>query len=126
MPLKGIPSRINPDLLYILAKMGHGDSICIADANFPSDSIASNTVIKTPIRISGATYEVLKDILSLLPLDQYVDKPLKVMDRVPNDKSKNIHVPAYQLLSQTAGFDNVDKLDYVERFQFYEEAKVLL
>ena len=126
MPLKGIPSRINADLLYVLAKMGHGDSVCLADANFPADSIASFTVIKSPVRITGLTSEVLKDILCLMPLDQYIDKPLKVMDRVPNDKTKNLHVPAYELLSQAAGFENVDLLDYVERFQFYEEAKVFI
>jgi L-fucose mutarotase/ribose pyranase (RbsD/FucU family) len=61
-----------------------------------------------------------------MPLDQYIDKPVKVMDRVPNDKTKNLHVPAYELLSQAAGFENVDQLDYVERFQFYEEAKVFI
>lgn len=124
MPLRGIPPRINSELLYTLSRMGHGDSILLADANFPSDSIASHCTVKKPIRVNGSTYEVLKDILHLMPLDQYVDKPLKVMDRVPNDKSKNLHVPAYELLSQTAGYDNVDKLDYIERFQFYEEAKV--
>jgi L-fucose mutarotase len=123
MPLKGIPNRIHPELLYILAKLGHGDSICIADSNFPSDSIASNCVIKQPIRVSGLTSEVLKDILVLLPLDQYIEKPVKVMDRVPNDKEKGLIVPAYELLSKAAGYQSLDKLDYIERFQFYEDAK---
>ena len=34
--LKGIPSNISPELLYVLAKMGHGDEIVLGDANFPS------------------------------------------------------------------------------------------
>lgn len=122
MPLKGIPSRINADLLYVLAKCGHGDSIVVADANFPSDSIASHCIVKTPIRVSGLTSEVLHDILQLMPLDQYVDKPIKVMDRVSKDKETNLHVPAYESLSQTAGLA-IDELDYIERFQFYEDAK---
>ena len=50
MPLKGIPLSISPELLYALARMGHGDFLVIADSNFPSDSISANTVIKTPIR----------------------------------------------------------------------------
>ena len=40
MPLIGIPDSITPELLYGLAKMGHGDTLVIADANFPSDSVA--------------------------------------------------------------------------------------
>ena len=40
MPLIGIPDSITPELLYGLARMGHGDTLVIADANFPSDSIA--------------------------------------------------------------------------------------
>lgn len=122
MPLTGIPTRINAEFLYVLARMGHGDKLCIADANFPSDSIASNCVIKTPIRVSGLTSEVLHDILQLMPLDQYVAKPLKVMDRVPSDKEKNLHVPAYEFLSKVSG-QSVDNIDYIERFQFYEDAK---
>lgn len=38
--LKGIPRILTPDLLRVLAQMGHGDEIVIADANFPSASIA--------------------------------------------------------------------------------------
>ncbi len=53
MPLKGIPESITPELLYALAKMGHGDRIVIADANFPSDSVAKETVIGVPIRVTG-------------------------------------------------------------------------
>ena len=40
MPLIGIPDSITPELLYGLAKMGHGDRLVIADANFPLDSVA--------------------------------------------------------------------------------------
>ena len=121
MPLKGIPLRINPELLYVLAKLGHGDAIVISDANFPSDSIASNCIVKQPIRVSGSTSEVLHDILLLFPLDQYLEKPVKVMDRVQSDKG--LLVPAYEALSKAAGFSSIDKLDYIERFQFYEDAK---
>lgn len=37
--LKNIPQIIPPDLLKILAEMGHGDEIVIADANFPSSNM---------------------------------------------------------------------------------------
>ncbi len=122
MPLKGIPDSITPELLYVLAKMGHGDKLVIADANFPSDSVASHTVMKEPIRVSGLTSSILADILQLFPLDQYEEFPLGVMDRVDNDKKRNLHVPAYENLSAVAG-KTPDQLKYIERFQFYEDAK---
>ena len=42
--LKGIPNIISPELLKILAAMGHGDEIVIADGNFPGASLARNLV----------------------------------------------------------------------------------
>lgn len=80
------------------------------------------TILQTPIRVHGSTAQILKDILVLLPLDQYAQFPVQVMDRVPNDKALNLHVPAYQLLSEASGI-NIDDLHYVERFAFYEKAK---
>lgn len=102
--------------------MGHGDSIIIADANFPSDSIAHHTKISTPIRICSSTSEILRDILKLMPLDTYSETPVEVMDRVPSDKAKDLHVPAYELISKASAIP-IDKLTYVERFEFYERAK---
>ena len=49
MPLYNIPSSINPELLYAIARMGHGDFLIIADSNFPSDSIASHCVVNVNI-----------------------------------------------------------------------------
>lgn len=54
--LKGIPNIISPELLKILAEMGHGDEIVIADGNFPGASLARNLV-----RLDGhGAAEVLK------------------------------------------------------------------
>ena len=38
--LKGISPIISPELLKIIAEMGHGDELVLADANFPGTSIA--------------------------------------------------------------------------------------
>lgn len=126
MPLRGIPASIHADLLYVLAKMGHGDAIVIADANFPSDQIASNCTHKVPLRVSGSTAAILQDVLSLMPLDQYSKSKIKVMDRVPEDKKRNLDVPAYAQLLKAAGLEEDslnNDLEYTERFQFYEDAK---
>lgn len=102
--------------------MGHGDRICIADANFPSDSIAESCVIKIPIRIRGKTSEIVKDILTLFPLDQYAQDPISVMDRVDSDKFKNLEVVAYVNIAKEC-FIKKEDLNYIERFEFYEVAK---
>jgi L-fucose mutarotase len=122
MPLIGVPNSISADLLYALARAGHGDKIVIADANFPADSIAVTASIPTPIRINGSTSDILEDILKLLPLDQYVEYPIAVMDRVSADKDRKLPVPAYAKIA-AASRREVSSLDYIERYKFYELAK---
>ena len=122
MPLFGVPNRISADLLHALARAGHGDKIVISDANFPSDSIAASATIPKPIRVNSTTYEILEDIMKLLPLDQYMENPIAVMDRVQSDKDRNLDVASYAALAKVSG-RGVDSLKYIERFEFYETAK---
>ena len=49
--LKGINSLLNAEVLYALRAMGHGDDLIIADTNFPSDSVARETVLGELLRI---------------------------------------------------------------------------
>ena len=66
MPLKGVPASLTPELLFALARMGHGDRLVVADANFPSDSIATRTVLRSPVRVYGrTTVEIARDVGSL-------------------------------------------------------------
>ena len=133
MTLKGVPSSISPELLYVLAKMGHGDLLVIADSNFPSDSTASKTINRVPIRVNiNSTADLLRDILTLIPLDTYSLTPVSVMDRVASDKERNLIVPAYEsilsVINQDSDMDsdttsNIFGLTYVDRFEFYEQAK---
>lgn len=122
MPLKGIPTSITPELLYHIARMGHGDRLIIADHNFPSDSIASSCVVKDPIRVHGTTSSLLHDILQLLPLDTYDPYGICVMDRVQKDKDRELYVPAYEAIASECGITS-DKLTYLERYEFYNLAK---
>ena len=39
--LIGIPKIFSPQLLMVLAQMGHSDTLIIADGNFPAESIRS-------------------------------------------------------------------------------------
>ena len=122
MPLRGIPSKISADLLYALARAGHGDKIVIADANFPADRTAASAIVRNPIRVNAATSEILADILQLLPLDQYVENPIAVMDREPVDKARNLEVLAYSSIAAAAGIE-ANRLQYLERSEFYDAAR---
>ena len=53
--LKGIDPRLNADVLYVLRAMGHGDYLIVADTNFPSDSIAQETVHGQLLRMENIT-----------------------------------------------------------------------
>ena len=65
--LKGIPSILSPELLKILMEMGHGDTIVIADGNFPS-----NTCGQRVVRLDGHNVpEILEAILTHIQKNQY-------------------------------------------------------
>ena len=113
--LKGVPAIISPDLLAILAQMGHGDELVISDAHFPAYSVNPNVV-----RVDAATSpELLKAILKLIELDQYVDKPVMMMDPVPGD---NLDPELMAEVKEYLGKD-ADRIDYIERFAFYDRAR---
>ncbi|XP_030297365.1 fucose mutarotase isoform X2 [Sparus aurata] len=121
--LKGIPSVLSPELLYALAKMGHGDEIVLADANFPTSSICACG--PKEIRADGLGIpKLLEAILKLLPLDTYVPHAAAVMDLVDSDKRRGLAVPVWvtysDLLTETG---TRTPIETVERFAFYERAK---
>jgi L-fucose mutarotase len=121
MPLKGVPHLISPELLYALASMGHGDEIVLADSNFPSDSIARANGARLIVCDGLPIPKLLRQILKLFPLDQYVPQPVALMDRVDDDKKKGLEVPIWKDYKEILGNDV--QIEMVERFQFYERAK---
>ena len=63
--LKGISPAISPELLKVLAEMGHGDEIVFSDAHFPAHTM--NTRV---IRADGlGCDEILKGLAPLVELD---------------------------------------------------------
>ena len=78
--LKNINPLLNADVLYALRAMGHGDDLVIADTNFPSDSVARDTKLGRLLRIDNTTAaEAIRAILSVMPLDSFVDHPAERM-----------------------------------------------
>lgn len=89
--LKKIPSNLSPDLLHVLASMGHGDELVLADANYPTSSTCGSG--PREVRCDGQTIpQLLEAILQLLPLDTYVQHPAALMDLVMSDKVAGLQV----------------------------------
>ena len=71
--LKGLDHRLNAEVLFVLRAMGHGDTLVIADTNFPADSIARQTVYGDLLRMENLTCgQAAQAVLSVLPLDNFV------------------------------------------------------
>ena len=115
--LKGIAPCISPDLLKLLAEMGHGDEIVLADAHFPGHSINARV-----LRADGLGITTLVDgILPVFELDSYA-LPLAMMAPVPGDRL-DAKVEAAYLKVIRKHVPGAVAPERVERFAFYERAK---
>ncbi|MCV3273036.1 RbsD/FucU family protein [Roseobacter sinensis] len=118
--LKGLDPILNADVLYALRAMGHGDDLIIADTNFPSSSVARSTVLGQVLRIDRPAAEVMRAVLSVYPIDTFVEDAAARMEVVGEPDSI---LPVMQEVQ--AEIDAVDgpKMLGIERFAFYERAK---
>lgn len=121
--LKSIDPLLNPDILFALAAMGHGDVLAIVDSNFPVDSIARRTVLGKPLRLDGVSAPRAGEaVLSLLPLDTFIPTPALRMEVVGKpDEWTDVQVEFQSVIERCEGPSF--KLGAIERFAFYEAAK---
>ena len=116
--LINIDPTFSPKLLSALRSMGHGDTLVLADANFPSLSLAKRLVRLDGIDIPNAA----KAILSVFPLDSFIDYPVKRMEIDNNPHEINdVHKDFIDVVKKTSG--DQWKVGTIERMQFYKEAK---
>lgn len=116
--LKGLSPIISPQLLEVLARMGHGDEIVFADAHFPGESFNNQVIRADGLRI----HDLLLAVLRLFELDQYVPKPLIMMAAVEGDELDPA-VEASYMEAVHATNPNIDGVMRLERFAFYERTK---
>ena len=111
--LKGISPVLSPDMLKVLAEMGHGDEIVISDAHFPA-----HTVNERVIRADGASADkLLAGIIPLFELDAYAT-PVVMMAPTAGD---TLDPEVERKYRAALGYDG--KIDREERYAFYERAK---
>lgn len=121
--LRGIPSVLSPELLKVLAEMGHGDTLVIADAYYPAASSARHSML---VRADGIrATDLLDAILKLFPLDASVEKPVSIMDLQDCDRGK-IDTPIwdeYIKIVEKHDQRGKDAVGFIERFSFYKAAE---
>ena len=116
--LKGISPLLQPELLKVLAEMGHGDEIVIGDANFPAATMG-----KRCIRCDGHKgTDLLDAILQIFPLDTFVEAPVTLMEVVPG--TAPAEPPIWKDFREVIEkYEPGKQIGFEERFAFYERSK---
>ena len=120
--LKNLDPLLNADVLHALRAMGHGDTLVLSDTNFPSESVARKTVLGKLLRIDATCPRAARAILSVMPLDSFVEHATYRMEVVGNPKD----IQPVQKEVQ-AEIDRAEgkpwPMGSIERMAFYEVAK---
>lgn len=120
--LKGIPKILSPELLKVIAEMGHGDVLVFADGHFPAASVAKGNIL---VRCDGhSNTDLLDAILQFFPLDNSIECPVKLMQ--VQDCDKDVETPVWDEYKKIVSkYDSRGEKAFgsIERFKFYEVAK---
>lgn len=119
--LKGIDPLLTPELLKILAEMGHGDAVAVVDANFTAVTLAAG---KPVVRLPGVDLQRAgAAVLSVLPLD-LTGQPVSFMavEGQPDGYRSPLQHAMLDLCA-TAGSAYSQQCEAVERFAFYEQVR---
>ena len=116
--LIGISPLISPDLLAVLARMGHGDEIVFADAYFPGETYGKRVLRADGLRI----HDLLDAVLPLFALDTYVESPLIMMGAVPDDQLDPAVEASYRQVIDKH-WPGTPPIQRIDRFDFYDRAK---
>jgi L-fucose mutarotase len=117
--LKRIDPLLNADLLYVLAAMGHGDELALVDCNFPATSHGQRLV-----RLDGVDMVAAgRAILSVLPLDSFVDEPIVRMEVVGAPADVTASQTEFLQLAEDAEGRSLS-MGSLSRHAFYARAKL--
>jgi L-fucose mutarotase len=121
--LKGIDQRLSAEIVHVLMLMGHGDDIVICDVNHPAASIARDTTHGRLIDMAGGDIPTAaRAILSLMPLDTFVEAPVSRMEVVGNPTAEMPIFARMQTVIDAAEGRAV-RMQSLERFAFYAAAR---
>ena len=120
--LKSIDRRLNADVLHALALMGHGDTLVLADTNFPAASAAVRTPYGRLLHLSGLTLgEAVTVVLTQLPLDTLVAPVCRM--QVDDDAETVLPVQMEAQAAMDAAEPGVGSIASLGRQDFYAAAR---
>lgn len=121
--LKNINPTLSAELLYVLMLMGHGDDLVVCDVNHPAAAIAKDTVYGKLISLTGCDIpKATEAILSLMPLDTFVEEPVMRM-QVVGDAGGQMPIFAKMQASVDKAEGKPVRIGAYERFDFYAAAR---
>ena len=142
--LNHISPLFSPELLAAVYAMGHGDTIVLADGNFPSDGVSrrgaarkaqllaefhedSNHITRCKMHIRADGHgipELLDAILALMPLDTYAEKPVLYMAKSECDRDLALSIlDEYKKIIEKYDERGEACTGYLERYAFYDKAE---
>jgi L-fucose mutarotase len=116
--LKGIPEIIDPELLFVLASLGHGDELAIVDRNYPAESTGQRVVYLRGVDVIQAA----EAIFQLLPIDTFVDEPIVRM-QVVDDPDDVPEVQQAFVREAVRAEGRSIAVGSLPRFEFYERVR---
>ena len=121
--LMNIDPLLTPELLYVLAAMGHGDELAICDVNFPAESVARTTDYGKVVRLAGVNApRAARAILSVLPLDDFVESPVTRIEVEGSPDEFPLVQKEMQAETDRAAGRSLP-MTGLERFAYYEAAR---
>lgn len=120
--LKGIDPVLSPELLKIMAEMGHDDTLVLADANFTAMSLgAGKPIVRLP---SVGMLRAVQAVTSLLPLASDIPHPVACMQvggtEAPYLSGLQREVVGHLQSHLPPG----TSVESVERYAFYDQVSI--
>ncbi len=119
--LNGIDARVTPELMDCLMRMGHGDELVVADANFPATTHAASTLYGDVIQLPGFTApEAISLITTLLPLDPFFNTcALRMEIDGEPDRLGEVHRESFDIIEavmpEGAATGSIERQDFYAR-----------
>lgn len=119
--LKGIDPLLTPDLLKLLAEMGHDDALVLADANFTALSLGAG---KPVLRLPGiGMARAVQAVESVLPLAADVDHPVAYMQVSGTQAPYRSALQREVMERITPSLLPHQQAEAVDRFAFYDRVR---
>jgi len=115
--LKGIDPIVCPDLLKIMAEMGHGDELILSDAHFPGHTFCEKVIRGDGLQVPA----LLEGIIPLFELDSYSES-LIMMAAVEGDTlDPQVEIDYLAAIKKAA--PDAPGVTRIGRFEFYKRAE---